>query len=81
MATYSRREVHTTRVEFIVPAPYPDGACWVEVYKAVAAATNEMRERGLIADVDEPADNELFVSPGDSEVIVAFVLRSEGDPS
>lgn len=72
MATYSRREVHTTRVEFLVPAAEPYGACWVEVYKAVSAAIAEMRASGRLGPGQEPSDDAIQIRPGDDEVIVSY---------
>lgn len=84
MATYSRSQLHIERVEYHVPASAPWGACWTDVYKAVAAATAELREAGLIAgsvgidasQAAEPADDQIQISPGDDEVIVSFELRT-----
>lgn len=72
MATYSRREVHTTRVEFMVPAPWPTGACWSEVAKAIAAALQELRAAGRVGAEETAPDDLLRISPGDSEVIVSY---------
>jgi hypothetical protein len=72
MATYSRREVHTTRVEFLVPAPWPTGACWTEVQKAIWSATKELREAGRLGEDETPPDDWIWVTPGDSEVIVSY---------
>lgn len=74
MATYSRREIHTTRVEFPVPAGKPYGACWVEIYKAVSAAIQEMRYAGELAADEEPSDEAIRIRPDDDEVIVSYEI-------
>lgn len=74
MATYSRREVRTTRVEYFVPADASFGACWVEVYKAVSAATQELVSLGLLEQGREPSDDAIKIRPGDDEVVVYFNL-------
>lgn len=74
MATYSRREIHTTRVEYLVPADDRFGACWVEVYKAVSAAMQELVSLGLLEQGREPSDDAIKIRPGDDEVIVYFDL-------
>jgi hypothetical protein len=38
MADYSRREVTTRRVEYVVPTNHPDGINWVEIMKAIPPA-------------------------------------------
>lgn len=70
MATYSRREVVTKRVEFIVPAPAGIGCPYVEVLKAISAAENE-----LIAQRDKGStvyDDEIKVFVGDDAVILSI---------
>lgn len=74
MATYSRREIHTTRVEYLIPAEFASGACWVEVYKAVSAAIQELVTLGLLEKGREPSDDAIRIRPGDDEVIVYFDL-------
>ena len=76
LATYGRRELHTTRVEFHVPAPAPWGAAWVEVYKAVSAAIAEMREAGLLGVNQEPSDDRIAIAPGEESVIVSYETRT-----
>lgn len=76
MATYSRREIHTIRVEYPVPSG-AYGACWVEVSKAVEAATQELVSLGLLEDGRQPADDAIKIRPGDEDVIVYFDLDSD----
>ena len=70
MATYERTELHTTRVEFHVPAPPPWGATWVEVAKAVSAARAELE-----AAEDSVHDDSISVAPGEDSVIVSYERR------
>lgn len=72
MATHSRREVHTRRVEFVVPAQPPYGAAWVEVMKAIHAAIAELREAGRLGPDEEPSDDTLWVRPSDEHVLVVY---------
>jgi hypothetical protein len=74
MATYDRRETTTRTVEFIVPAEHPYGACWVEVYKAVSAARQELVAAGRIKQGDDAPDDMIRILPGDSDVVVQFEM-------
>lgn len=76
MATYSYREVTTTQCEWLVPAAEPWGACWVEVMKAIHAATEQLKEAGLLKDGEEPSDDQIRIRPGDDEIIV-YIERTE----
>lgn len=75
MATYTRREWSTRHVEYAVPAEQPWGACWVEVDKAIVAATVEYRQRHFIPDDALPADDWLRVYPGDDEILIRFEVE------
>lgn len=72
MATYSRSEVTTTRVEFAVPTHEPWGACWVEVEKAFAAATEALREAGRVRRDESPADDLIRLRCADDQLIVFY---------
>lgn len=72
MATYSRQERHTKRVEFVVPAPPPWGAAWVEVMKAIQAATTELVEAGRVEAGEDPSDDTLWIRSWDDAVIVSY---------
>lgn len=74
MATYERREVVTTRVEYAVPAPWPQGATWVEFMKAIHAAHAELHEhdpKRYPPGRDVP-DDAIWVRAADDEVIVSY---------
>ncbi len=75
MTTYQRREITTTRVEYRVPAEFPLGAAWVEVYKAVAAVHAELHEAGELTEGRDAADNRIRIAPGDDEIVVSFETR------
>lgn len=72
MATYSRRERTTKRVEFVVPAAQPWGAAWVEVWKAVRAAHVELEDMGRIKPGSDAPDDAITITPDDDAVIVSF---------
>ncbi|MFD8496306.1 hypothetical protein [Amycolatopsis sp. NPDC059657] len=72
MATYERREVTTYAVEFVVPAPWPKGACWVELTKAISAAHQELVASRKLKNCEEAADDLIRLIPGDGEIIVRF---------
>lgn len=72
MATYGRREVTTTRVEFPVPAEPPYGACWAEVMKAIRAAHQELWTAGLVPENQDAPDDLIKVTVSDDEVIVYY---------
>lgn len=77
MATYERREVTTRVVEYVVPAEHPYGACWVEVYKAVSAAHQELVAAGRIKQGDDAPDDMIRILPGDADVVVQYELDSQ----
>lgn len=79
MASYSSRVVTTERWEWSVPADGPWGACWTEVYKAVSAATQQLRELGLLSEGREPSDNAIRIHCRDDEVVVSFTVERTGD--
>lgn len=72
MSSVSRREVTTVRVEFTVPARYPHGACWIEVFKAISAARLELTEAGRIPREAEAPDDMIRVLPVDDAVIIYY---------
>jgi hypothetical protein len=76
MATYDRREVTKVTIEFVVPVMPEWGACWVEVYKAVRAAHQELWQAGVVPEGKDASDDTIRIRPGDEEVIV-FYERSE----
>lgn len=72
MATYSRREVTTTRIEFHIPTHAPWGACWVEVNKAIGAAIAEMRSEETLGSAEVPADDRIRIHCADEALVVAY---------
>lgn len=66
----------TTRREWWVPTgTYDDqGACWVELMKAISAATNELRFHGTTG---EPSDDSIMILPHDEHVVVRIQVESE----
>lgn len=85
MTTYYRREVCHTRVEFLVPAHWRDGAMWTDVAKVINTAVQEMRASGRLGPNQEPSDDAIKVRPGDGELIVFYetekTVSSEGGGS
>jgi hypothetical protein len=79
MATYTRQVLQIERVEFHVPAPEPWGATWVEVSKAINAATVELRQRELLAEDATPAESQINVKPWDDEIIVSVEVRTRSE--
>ncbi len=74
MATYERREVVTTRVEYVIPALWPTGATWTELMKAIRAAHNELHEmdpKRYPVGRDVP-DDAIWVRAADDDVIVSW---------
>lgn len=76
MSSVWRRERKTTFVEHVVPAADPWHANWVEVYKAVAACTAELREAGLLGETQEPSDDRIRMRV-DDEAIVVYYEKTE----
>jgi hypothetical protein len=85
MATYSRREITQTRIDFIVPTTFDRGAMWVEVMKAISAATSELRKFGGAPETGDPSDDAIWIRPGDQDVIVSYyreqAVTDRSDPS
>lgn len=72
MSTVYRRERKTVHIEYVVPAREPWGACWVEVYKAVAAAISELRADGLLGETQEPSDDRIRMRVEDEAIVVYY---------
>jgi hypothetical protein len=66
MAEYSRREVVTRRVEYVMPRPVNAA----QFSEAFAAASQEWRR---LYPGREPADNSLWIDAGDGKIILSFV--------
>jgi hypothetical protein len=81
MATYSRREVVTRTVEFTVPASPPYGAAWAEVWKAVTAATRELRQTGRVSADQEPSDDAIRILPGHVAEVYGRHVPSDAEPT
>jgi hypothetical protein len=75
MATFTSRTVRSTRREWIIPAPQPWGAAYIEVYKAVAAAEAAYREAHRLDEEAVLADDALRFHVGDDEVIIGFTIE------
>jgi hypothetical protein len=74
VSTLSRRERITRRVEFIVPAEPPWGACWTEIMKAIHTAHSELRQLGRIEGDRDAPDDLITVHPVDDSIIVSYEL-------
>jgi hypothetical protein len=72
--TFYRRIIHTTRLDFHIPADVR-GASWSEVYKAVSAATRELENAGRRT--GEIMDDAIRIWPSDDEIIVSVELEQE----
>lgn len=77
MAAYSQRLIETRRKEFVVPAPWPVGACWAEVSKAFAAARQELVQMGLVEEMAEVSDDQIRVINGDDEIVVFYTVEKD----
>lgn len=80
MTTVFRRERVTRRVEHVVPADPPYGACWNEVALAIRHATQELRANGRLRRDEEPADDLIRILPGDSEIVVFYETDATATP-
>jgi hypothetical protein len=79
MASYSSREIISRRIEYTVPAPWPQGAAHAELLKALAAAAGRLRaERGISENI-ALSDDALWVRSGDDEVIISFTVETAAD--
>ncbi len=75
MAVFSSRTVRSTRREWIVPTPRPEGMAYIEVYKAVAAAEAAYREAHGLDEQAVLADDALRVHVGDDEIVISFTVE------
>jgi hypothetical protein len=66
MAAYSRREVTTKRVEYVLPSP----TNWAEVSKAMSAVTQDLRARGV-----GESDDAVWVKASDDEIVFWFEVE------
>lgn len=72
MSTIHRQERTVRFVEQVVPVDPAWGACWVEVYKAVAALISEMRETGRLGEKQEPSDDAIRFRITDDEIVAYY---------
>jgi len=77
MATYSRNEVWSHRIEYTVPADQPLGATWVEVAKALNAARVDLIEAGELNRLAEAKDDQIRVVPRDESIVIVVELPTE----
>ena len=75
VADYSRREVVTRHVEFVVPAEEPYGACWNEVTLALHCAIRELKAAGRVGECAEPADDLIRFRVGDDRIIICYEVE------
>lgn len=68
MAEYSRRVVHTARVEYFLPNP----TNWAEVGKVYSAIKNE-----LTGDSRADYDDTVTVEGRDDELVFSFEINKE----
>lgn len=82
MATYSRRVVQTTRIEYEVPAEPPWGAAWAEVAKAVSAAMHDVRRQKGLPEDASVSDDSIWIEPRDDVIVVRTADRDvvDSDP-
>jgi hypothetical protein len=72
MATWERREITSRRVEFHVPTNSPWGADWVQVQRAISAAISELRDRGLLAEDEQPSNDRIRLHGTDEAIVVSY---------
>lgn len=75
MATYSRRERVTRRIEWVIPAPPPFGADWPQVFQAFQQAERELRAVGGLPDDREPPDDLIRFLTGDDEIVIYYEIK------
>jgi hypothetical protein len=72
MATYTHREIISRRIEYIVPAAQPWGACLGDMGAAIAAARVAFTLANPGATV---ADDSLRFHSGDDEIVISFTIE------
>lgn len=72
MEMFTIREVRTTRVEVVVPAPVN----WAELAKVSIAVHQTLLKEGIHA-----SDDAVIVTPGDNEIIFSFEKKPLISPS
>lgn len=75
MTDYKRTEVTTTRVQFHVDAPFPDGANWSDVMNMIRLVHQELWSAGTVTQDRDAPDNEVRLAAGDGEIIVSYEKR------
>lgn len=70
MATYERREVTTTYVEYVLPSP----ANWAEIGKATAAVNQELGEERA------RWDDAAWFEARDDEIVIRFEKSKDVTP-
>lgn len=68
MATYSKREITSTVIEFEIPTEGPYGATYADMMKAVAGAIYSAGELGVSTEWDDWCS----FHPGDESITIRF---------
>jgi hypothetical protein len=75
MATFTHREIVSRRVEYIVPAAAPWGACLGDMQAAMNAARIACVERNGLDPARPLADTALRFEPRDDEIVISFIIE------
>ena len=75
MATYTHREIVSRRVEYIVPAAAPWGACLGDMSAALSAASRAYREAHNVDERLMLPDDALRLFPRDDEIVISFTIE------
>lgn len=75
MTDYKRTEVTTTRVQFHVDAPFPDGANWSDVMNMIRLVHQELWSAGIVTQDRDAPDNVVRLMADDNEIIVSYEKR------
>lgn len=75
MDDFRRTEVTTTHVNVHVPAPFPDGANWADIMKAIRIVHQELWTAGAVTRDRDAPDDLVKLAAADDEIIVSYEKR------
>lgn len=75
MATYSHREIVSRRIEYIVPAAQPWGACLGDMLAAINAARVAFIDEHKLDPMQSLTDDALRFLPVDDEIVISFTVE------
>lgn len=75
MPSYTHREITSRRIEYIVPAAQPWGACLGDMYAAINAARVAFIDEHNLDPMQPLSDDALWFHPRDDDIVISFTIE------